>query len=108
MRKTNQFDTDLTFSQCVRWSKTHDLIANRVAIVNQMHGCRYDNCVGNPCVLRHLGGLYEVRYCDTVVASYALYDLNTANKALGTVDKLNDVLWNGRREGYMRLLPALG
>lgn len=96
----------LTYADVVDWTRKHDLIANRVALINQMHGCQYDYSGGNPCVMRYHGGWYEVVYCGTQVACWNLYDVPSVNYAFERIDVLNDILWNGRRDGCLSLSPT--
>lgn len=91
----------------VDWTRTHDLILNRLCIVNQLHDCRHDTGLHNPMRYKALGGTYEVTYCGVLVARWHLYDLREVERAYKQVDGLQEVCWEGRRLGYMRLMPGL-
>ena len=45
-------------------------------------------------------------YCGVAVASWKLYDVEGARYALSHVDRLQDVIWQGRRTGYHRLMAG--
>lgn len=96
----------ITYGVVKDWTNAHELIQNRIAVVNQLHGCRYDNGATNPCKLRSCGDVYIALYCGVAVASWKLYDVESARYALSHVDRLQDVIWQGRRTGYLRLMAG--
>lgn len=88
------------------WVKVDKAIQNRVAIINEIHGCRYDSSPGNPCALRWRKGRYVVTYCGEEIASYLLYDMPSVDGAFAKVDVLSNALWHARRLGYASLSPV--
>lgn len=93
--------------ECIyKWSKVHDLIVNRVGIVNELHGCRYHSGLTNPCRLLRRNGFYVVVYCHDEIARWRLYDLESVNLAFAAVDALAKACWAGRREGVLSFSVA--
>jgi len=84
--------------------KRHDLLLNRVAIINQMHGCQYDYLAGNPCEVRHTGRWYECYYGGDLLTTWDVLDSATLDAAFRRVDSLADALWLVRRAGFLRML----
>lgn len=100
-------DCDLALSRMVQFGKHHEVVMNRVKVVNDLHGCRYANGQGNPLVLRwRTREGYELRWCGQVVAAYGMYDVEGARRAREVADMLTDLLWIGRRAGYLVLRPC--
>lgn len=97
--------SDLRYADVCRWTKVHNLIVNRISIINQIHGCRYDGLVTNPCKLKRRDGHYVVDYCGEEMARWLLYDVDTVESAFRVVDRLSRALWLGRRAGVLRLSP---
>lgn len=84
--------------------KKHDLLLNRVAIINQTHGCRYDYLAGNPCEVRNTGRLYECYYGGDLLTSWDVLDISTLDAAFSSLDALADAVWLVRRAGFLRML----
>ena len=107
-KEVNVADTGAyhTIMQMNAWVRNHDLILNRLLIINQLHGCRYDRCSTNPCGLRHRGGTYDVEMYGVVVASYGLYDVSGVEDALALVDMLARLSWNGNAAGWAKYSPT--
>lgn len=98
-------DTRAKIEDMRYWSRLHDVIANKVSIINQMHNCRYARNYANPAQHRHRGGTYEVEIYGEVVASYALYDVEGTEKALERMQMLTDLYWNGTAHGWLVARP---
>lgn len=84
------------------WHDVHDLILNRCAIINQIHGCAYDWCYGNPCTVRYSRGWYECVYCGNVIDRPAGYHVDSADMAYSQIDGLCDALWLVSSAGMLR------
>ena len=84
--------------------KRHNLLLNRVAIINQLHGCQYVFDAGNPCVVRGYGRSYEVYYGGDLLTTWDIADTATLDAAFRRVDSLADALWLVRRAGFLRML----
>lgn len=84
--------------------KKHDLLLNRVAIINQTHGCQYDYLAGNPCEVRNAGRLYECYYGGDLLTAWDVLDISTLDSAFAVLDALSDAVWLVRRAGYLRML----
>ena len=82
-----------------RWSQLYDLVQNRCAIINQIHGCKYDFARGNPCDFRWHDGRWRVDYFGSELATFRVYDLPSAQSAYDRVDALSHALWMLRRSG---------
>lgn len=83
----------MSYDDVCAWTKTFDLITNRISIVNQTLGARYDNSPDNPCSLVSNRGRYEIRLCGVTFDTFAAYDYDAISKALNRVDALADGLW---------------
>ena len=84
--------------------KRHDLLLNRVAIINQVHGCKYDFQTGNPCEVRGYGRSYEVYYGGDLLTTWDISDSGTLDAAFSRLDALADAVWLVRRAGFLRML----
>lgn len=82
--------------------KTHELVLNRIAVINQIHGCAYGHGVGYPCCVRSgLGGWYVCTYGGAVVCRWRDCDLSV-DDAMRRLEALSDALWLVARAGYLR------
>lgn len=95
----------LDYQQIYAFGKAHKLVVNRVSIINQLHGCRYDNGILNPCKLKWQRGRYVVTYCGRELCAYRLYDGTSADMAVSVVTALADMCWLGRRQGWIVFVP---
>lgn len=93
------------YGRMCKWTALHRIVCNRVDIINQLHGCRYDNGILNPCKLRWHKGRYVVRYCGRELCAYGLYDLEGVRTAHDVTCALADVCWMGRRQGWIVFVP---
>lgn len=75
------------------WTKNFDLITNRISIINQTLGARYDAALDNPCVLVTKRGNYQINVCGVRFAGFRSYDMQSTIDALKRLDALSDGLW---------------
>ena len=83
----------MDYENVCSWTNTFDLITNRISIINQTLGARYDAAMDNPCVLVSKRGNYQVNVCGVCFASFSSYDLLETYDALQRLDALSDGLW---------------
>lgn len=81
------------------WTRTVEIITNRVNIINQMLGYGVDGSLDNPCQLDMRRGRYLVTYFGVEFASYGVYDQRETDAALLRLDALNDGIWYMLRHG---------
>lgn len=103
--EVNVMDAGRKIEDMRHWCRQHDLMQNRVSVMNQMHNCRYARNCANPCQLRHRGGTYDVEVYGEVVTTYGLYDVDGTAAALATMDMLTRLLWNGTAGGWLVARP---
>lgn len=87
----------------IKWLKRHDILLNRIAIINEIHGCRYDYSPANPCTVSYRLGHYTCTYAGDTLCSWLAYDLPSLDDAFACVDALCDALWLVRRAGFLRV-----
>lgn len=87
----------------IKWVKRHDILLNRIAVINQIHGCNYDYSPANPCCVTYRLGCYTCTYAGDVLCDWRAYDLTSIDKAFVLIDALADALWIVRRAGYLRM-----
>lgn len=92
----------LDYNVMCKWSQDFKVIENRVSIVNQIHGCRYDFDVSNPCALAYSHGRYSVTYDGLEVCGFGVYDADGIASALLSLTAWTDCLWRVRRAGFLR------
>lgn len=92
----------LTYDQVSSWTDCHDLIVNRVAIMNQILGCRYDHSPDNPFVLERRRKGYVCKVCDAAYESWDLYNAIEAERALCSIESLKEGLWLLNRSGRLK------
>ena len=83
----------MDYENVCAWTKKFDLIINRISIINQTLGARYDAALDNPCVLVSKRGNYQVNVCGVRFACFRSYDLQSTVDALKRLDALSDGLW---------------
>lgn len=81
----------------------HNNILNRVGIINEIHGCHYDYCYGNPCTVRHRLGWYSCLYFGDLIAQWQSFDVDGVKLAFAKLDALAEALWLVRKAGKLRL-----
>lgn len=86
------------------FTRTHNLILNKVSIINQIFLCRHDFDPSNPCVFRPgLAHDYHVAICGRVVCSWHVWDLAGAGYAFALLETVANVLWAVRSSGWLAL-----
>lgn len=93
----------LDYAVMSRWTSKHDLLMNRVGIINEIHGCAHHTGLGNPCRVWWDSGGYVCEYLGSELCRWRLYDLDGLSAAYGRVDALADALWRIRRGGCLRV-----
>lgn len=81
--------------------KVYDLVCNKVSLINQVLGCRYDFDNHNPCVLVHVVGRWRVVLFGRVLAEWAPWDVSAVRAALSAAQVAFDVIWDARRVGIV-------
>lgn len=89
----------MDYATACEWLRLHDVIVNRVSIINQVLGARYDGCLDNPLLIRCKRGLYTVTLCGVDYVSWRAYDITSTDDALHILDGLKRGLWLIRRSG---------
>lgn len=84
------------------WVRLFDTLVNRVSIVNQILGARYEGSSDCPCVLSYRKGVYTISICGTVYITFRVYDAAQLDAAFGKIDSLADGLWYLSRSGRMK------
>lgn len=98
----------MTYHDVTAWTRIVDKIENRVSIINQIMGARYDTALDNPCRVWYRRGSYVCLYCGEVYATWHVYDVATAEVAFKRIDALADGLWLAFRTGRMKYtFPSL-
>ena len=91
----------MNYHEVSQWVKMLDLVTNRVSVINQMLGARYDGCLENPCRLCYERGSYSCMICGECYASFPNYDMDATSAALSRLSDLNDGLWLLKRSGRL-------
>lgn len=91
----------MVYGELAHWVRLFDLIANRVGVINQTLGARYDYCASNACHVAYSDGRYVCEVCGARFADFGLYDIPSAEDALSRLDSLNDGLWLLNRSGRL-------
>lgn len=86
------------------WERKQTLVLNRLRIINQVMGCRYDEGKANPCTFCWRGGAYVVEWLGREVARMPIYDLEAAETAYQRLDAIAVALWMARREGMLNVV----
>lgn len=89
------------------WERKQTLVLNRLRIINQVMGCRYDESPDNPCTFGWRGGAYVVEWLGREVARMPIYDLEAAETAYQRLDAIADALWMARREGMLSTVNVM-
>lgn len=98
----------MTYDDISVWTMTHDLIRNRMQVLNQILGCRYDDSPENPARLEYRRGTYRVDFCGRTIAEWRIYDLTSVQTAFQRLDALSTAFWDARRAGVVGVLsPAV-
>lgn len=89
----------MDYATACEWLELHNVVVNRISIVNQILGARYDGCMENPLLLTCNRGDYVLRVCGVEYVSWHAYDLASTRDAYGVVESLKRGLWLLRRSG---------
>lgn len=89
------------------WERKQTLVLNRLRVINQVMGCRYDESPDNPCTFGWRGGAYFVEWYGREVARMPIYDLEAAETAFQRLDAIADALWMARREGMLKAVKVM-
>lgn len=92
----------LSVDQMSAFSRTVNLIRNRVKVINGILGY---GCWGPkvPCIYLHVHGTHQVTFCGAVYARFGPYDQRGADSALARLDALLDGLWYALGGGVVKL-----
>lgn len=91
--------SDYYYEVLVPWTKAHELIKNRVGIVNELLGYRYHFDAHNALVLDWSDGRWRLVFDGIQKCEYRVYDLDTVRPALEWVKSFADACWMLRRAG---------
>ena len=93
----------MRFEDVTAWTKVHNLILNRVAMINQTHGTDYGWSAGCVCTVRYDRGWYTCAYSGIDLCTWHVYDLHSTDSAFRKVDSLDAALWLVRVTGHLRV-----
>lgn len=99
----------MDYATACDWLRLHDVILNRVSIVNQLLGARYEGCSDNPLFIRCKRGVYTLSVCGADYVSWRAYDLDTTDVAYRMIDGLKRGIWLLGRNGsyeFMKCQPT--
>lgn len=82
----------LAYEDMRRFTKLHDLVVNRVNVINQI--------TDGACTMGGRGCDYVVRFYGRPIAQWQAYDVASVERSLSAMDAVYDVLWDCRRLGY--------
>lgn len=85
---------DMKYDDMYAWTRTFDLLANRVSIINQILGA-------NVVWVSYKRGLYVCTVCGAKLCDFRIYDLPSIDAAFASVDALSDGLWLLNRSGRL-------
>lgn len=91
----------MTYYDVCRWTDLHDLIVNRVNVINQMLGARYDNSADNALRVILCKGIYSLYICGALFATWHVYDLDETCNALERINAVNDAVWFFNKSGRL-------
>lgn len=97
----------MIYDDMAAWTKTHDLIRNRMQVLNQILGCRYDESPDNPARLEYYRGCYHVEFCDVTIAEWRIYDIQSVQTAFERLDAMSSAFWHARRAGVVGVLSPI-
>lgn len=91
--------TDSATYQAMASADLVDVIINRVSVLNQILGCRYDFQKGNPVQLFSRRGMLTVLVCGAEYGATKVNDTAGLVALLSTLDSLKRGLWLMSRGG---------
>lgn len=89
----------MTYEEVSNWTDKHNLIANRVKIINQVLEGVHEGFVGTPCVVKYRRGCYRVLFFGVCLVEYRVYQVESVENAFLRVDAVCDSLWYMSRAG---------
>ena len=87
----------MRYEDLSNFARISDLIVNRVSVVNQILGARFDGDMSNPARVVGIRGGRRVTLCGEPFCEFRNYDLDSASDAFARVNALCDSLWLLRR-----------
>ena len=91
----------MRYEDVSNWSRLFELIANRVSVINQVLGARFDGDMSNPVHLSYERGRYVCEVCGVPFVDFAVYDLEATSSAFARIDDLSDGIWLLNRSGRL-------
>lgn len=91
----------LTFNQLSYWVRRIDVLTNRVLLISQLCGVRYDGAPGSVCQLSYRRGHYVVTICGEPYQEFEIYDFDRLEEVIAAVDALFEGLWLMNRVGMI-------
>ena len=83
----------MRYEDITAWTKVHNLILNRVAMINQTHGIDYGWGAPGICTVCYSRGWYTCAYSGIDLCTWHVYDLHSTDAAFRKVDHLDEALW---------------
>lgn len=91
----------LSYGDMVEWSRLFDRLSNRVAICNQLFGCRYENCPENDFRICMDHKRYSVMFRGYEIASFGVWDLDSLRDSLWVLESWENCIWHMSRQGVL-------
>lgn len=95
------FVVAMCYEDVTRWSQSLDLLMNRVGILNQILGCKYDQAPDNPLRLVCVRRSYVCEVCGCAFVRFRLYDIDGLESAISALDSFVEGLWLLNRTGRL-------
>ena len=92
----------MTIEDMNNWNRDLDLMYNRIAMVNRIHGHSYGWGVGAPLSMSYRLGWYRCTYFGDMLCQWRGYDAGSLSRAYAIVDALANALWLVARAGKLR------
>lgn len=80
--------------------RIHNLIINRISVINQLCGVPFDGLSDSLLFLRYRDGIYSLYFFGTHAYDYRIYDLDAAKGVFDGLSYLEYFVWLGAKNVY--------
>lgn len=84
----------------IEFIKVHNLIINRISVINQLCGVPFDGLCDSLLTLRYKDGTYSLFFFGVLAYDYVIYDLDMARRVFDGLCCLEYFVWLGAKNVY--------
>lgn len=91
----------VNYSDMLGYTRSFDLLQNRIEVINQLLGYGLRGSLENPCRLRYRCGTYSVEIYGEILNQFKPFDFPTCDLAVKRLDAVSSSIWQLGRNGML-------